>query len=256
LLTGSLGTLGVISQVTLRLKPLPEQSALVACCVGDEQTAEKLLPALVSSLTTPVAIELLACPAWDDHPALKTLDNASGRSASQRLYLVAGLEGTAPEVEFMIRQLSAEWRQQGVAQSLVVGESSEFWQRLTEFPAEGDSPLVLKASMVPSGVTPLVAAARKLDPHCSIQAHAGNGTVLIRLSRFPEGGLSRALVGILQPVASAYHGHLVVLSNPGGSEMTHQSVWGGIDAPFDLMTEIKRRFDPKDILNRGRFVYL
>jgi len=38
--------------------------------------------------------------------------------------------------------------------------------------------------------------------------------------------------------------------------MTHQSVWGGIDAPFALMSAVKRKFDPKDILNRGRFVYV
>jgi FAD/FMN-containing dehydrogenase len=38
--------------------------------------------------------------------------------------------------------------------------------------------------------------------------------------------------------------------------MTHQSVWGGIDAAFDLMTKVKQQFDPRDILNRGRFVYL
>jgi hypothetical protein len=38
--------------------------------------------------------------------------------------------------------------------------------------------------------------------------------------------------------------------------MTHQSVWGAIDAPLDLMTAVKRKFDPKDILNRGRFLYL
>jgi FAD/FMN-containing dehydrogenase len=115
---------------------------------------------------------------------------------------------------------------------------------------------VLKASVVPSGVTAVAEAARRLDPRCSIQAHAGSGTVLIKLAKFPEQGLSRALVGQLQPAAAAQHGHLVVLSNPSGTEMTHQSVWGAIDAPLDLMTAVKRKFDPKDILNRGRFVYV
>jgi FAD/FMN-containing dehydrogenase len=33
-------------------------------------------------------------------------------------------------------------------------------------------------------------------------------------------------------------------------------VWGATDAPLALMTEVKRKFDPQDILNRGRFVYL
>ena len=35
LLTGSLGTLGVITQVTLKIKPLPESSALLVCDVRD-----------------------------------------------------------------------------------------------------------------------------------------------------------------------------------------------------------------------------
>ena len=48
----------------------------------------------------------------------------------------------------------------------------------------------------------------------------------------------------------------IVLSNPSGAEMTHQSVWGATDSPLELMTAVKRRFDPKDILNRGRFVYV
>jgi glycolate oxidase FAD binding subunit len=49
LLTGSLGTLGVITQVTLRLKPIPEQTALVACVLPSTQAAESALAALVKS---------------------------------------------------------------------------------------------------------------------------------------------------------------------------------------------------------------
>jgi glycolate oxidase FAD binding subunit len=254
LLTGSMGTLGVITQVTLKLKPLPEQSVLVGCTLPNLGVAETLLASLVHSEASPTAIELLAGPAWHEDALLQPLHE--GGAGSDGAYLVVGLEGTVAEVDYMVRQLTSEWRTAAAVQPLVLGESTALWRRLAEFPAEGNSPLVLKASVVPSGVTALVAAARKLDPACSIQAHAGNGTVLIKLAAFPAQGLSRALVGDLQPVAAAHHGHVAVLSNPSGAEMTHQSVWGAIDAPLSVMSDIKRKFDPKDILNRGRFVYV
>ena len=79
--------------------------------------------------------------------------------------------------------------------------------------------------------------------------------MFVRFSKFPTGGLSRTLVAKLQTVAAAHHGHVIVLANPGGTEMTHQSVWGGVDVPFALMTEVKKQFDPKNLLNPGRFVY-
>jgi glycolate oxidase FAD binding subunit len=251
LLTGSMGTLGVITQVTLRLKPIPEQSALVACSVPNAETAERLLAGMVTSKITSSAVELLAGPAWRADPALADLDGSS----SDAVYLVIGLEGTGPEVEYMVRQLSAEWAELGIDSPLMVGQSAALWQRLIEFSAAGDSPLVLKANVAPSGTTAIVDAARRVDANCSIQAHAGNGIVIIKLSSFPSEGLSRALVGGLQPAAAAHHGQVIVLSNPSGAEMTHQSVWGATDSPLELMSEVKRRFDPNNILNRGRFVY-
>jgi glycolate oxidase FAD binding subunit len=251
LLTGSMGTLGVITQLTLRLKPIPEHSALLACSVADAAEAEKLLAALVTSKVTPMAIELLVGPEWRDEAALAGLAQESPAG----LVLVVGLEGTGPEVEYMIGQLSAEWRELGVDAPQVVGESASLWQRLIEFSAAGQSPLVLKANVRPSGTTAMIESARRLDPECSIQAHAGNGILIFKISRFPADGLSRALVGKLQPTAAAHGGQVVILSNPSGAEMTHQSVWGATDLPLALMGEVKRRFDPKDILNRGRFVY-
>src|SRR5439155_11622222 len=189
---------------------------------------------------------------WRDEPALASL----GSSNSKPLYLVVGLEGTAAEVESMIGNLTAEWHDAHIEEPLVVGEGATLWRRLVEFPAAGDSPLVLKANVVPSGTLAIMEAALRIDSECSIQAHAGTGVVIMKFAKFPEQGLSRALVGELQPVAAAHHGQTIVLSNPSGAEMNHQSMWVATDAPLDLMTEVKRRFDPRDILNRGRFVYV
>ena len=250
LLTGSLGALAVITQITLRLKPIPAQSALVACCVADGAGAERLLAALVGSKTTPVAVEVLAGPEWQKDPALAGIRSNSPNA----MYVLVGFEGTAAEVEYMVGQITEEWRELFAETPQVVGEAAALWQRLIEFSASGNSPLVLKANVVPSGTTAMIDAARRLDPDCSIQAHAGNGIVLLKLSQFPSQGLSRALVGNLQPVAAAHHGQVAILSNPSGAEMTHQSVFGMTDSPLALMQQVKHRFDPKNILNRSRFV--
>ncbi|MCA9143672.1 MAG: FAD-binding oxidoreductase [Planctomycetaceae bacterium] len=253
LLTGSLGTLGVITELTLKLKPIPDSFAIVVCSPSDLNHAEQLLAALVNSDTTPSAVELLAGPAWGANKHL-----AGDSSSSNALFLAVALEGTEPEVAFMIKQLGTEWRHEGVRshQALEGQAARDLFADMQEFPSAGESPLVLRANMVPSGTTRFIDAIQTLDKNCSIQSHAGNGIVLAKFSEFPSAGLARTLVGKLQAVAASARGNVVVLSNPGGSEMTHQSVWGAIDAPFELMTAVKREFDPKNILNPDRFVYV
>ncbi|MFM9117513.1 MAG: FAD-binding oxidoreductase [Planctomycetota bacterium] len=251
LLTGSLGTLGVITAVTLRLKPRTASSAFVGCVVTSDEQAEALLASISRSETTPVAVELLSGPAWQE-----TLQELGARPTDR--LLVVGLEGTLREVDWMVGRLRTEW--QSVTSREVVDWrdtlAQAWWSRLTEFPQAGDSPLVIKASVRPSGTVPMMAAIERLDPGASLQAHAGNGIVIARLSQIPAGGLSRTLVGQLQPVAAAQAGHITVWSNPGAVEATHQSVWGGMGLSFDLMTAVKRQFDPLDLLNPGRFVYV
>ena len=101
LLTGSLGTLGVITQVTLRLKPIPQRTALVAARVKNTTEAERHLAALIESTTTPVAIELLGGPAWADDPAVGELL----ASRDEALALAVGIEGSDDEVKWMLDTL-------------------------------------------------------------------------------------------------------------------------------------------------------
>ncbi len=85
LLTGSLGTLGVITQVTLKIKPLPEQSAFLVGDLRDWASAERLLAALVTSGTTPSAIELLAGRALARKRGARTVDGRVAGAPGGRL---------------------------------------------------------------------------------------------------------------------------------------------------------------------------
>jgi glycolate oxidase FAD binding subunit len=250
LLTGSVGTLGVITQLTLRVKPVPESSRFVACRARNWETAERLLEGLVTTQTMPAAIELLAGPAWSNDPTLGSLPDRGSA------HLAVGLEGNSDEVEWMCDALWNEWRRAGVAAEIVAeDQTAGLWMRLAQFPVAGSYPVVIKAALRPSRVVEFLQLLERLDPDCSLQAHAGNGVVIARMTQFGEGGLSKMLVGRLQPFATERGGHVIVMSCATPAELTHQCWFGAVGESILVMEEIKRQFDPKDLLNRGRFVY-
>ena len=63
LLTGSLGTLGIITQLTLKVRPIPETSAIAWVCFRNLQASSEALDRLNVSETRPIAVELLNAPA-------------------------------------------------------------------------------------------------------------------------------------------------------------------------------------------------
>ena len=101
----------------------------------------------------------------------------------------------------------------------------------------------------------MVAQLKSADPDCSLLAHAGNGIVIARLSDAVKPDVSRLLVSRLQPAARSAGGHVVIVSAPKDVELTRQSVWGGMGEAAKVMRAVKHEFDPKNILNRGRFVF-
>jgi glycolate oxidase FAD binding subunit len=259
LLTGSLGILGVIAQVTLKVRPRPARSLLLAASLPTAEIAERHLAAINVSPATPTSVILAKGNQWQRDESLAAL----AEDSADAWHLIVGLEGTAAEVDWMRSHLADDWRAMANTEARVVdelgslrpaGESNSLWQRLVEWPAVDDSPLVVKATVRPSGVTSFMQAAREVDPAAAFLSHAGSGVVLMKFSEFPKEGLSRTLIGKLQPAAAAQGGHLVVVRNASGSENTRQSVWGGGDAALELVRTVKRNFDPHDILNPGRFL--
>jgi glycolate oxidase FAD binding subunit len=57
----------------------------------------------------------------------------------------------------------------------------------------------------------------------------------------------------LETAARSQRGHAMLLSAPAELKQGIE-VWGASPSTFSLMREIKRQFDPSDLLNPGRFV--
>ncbi len=135
LLTGSAGTLAVITQVTLKVRPLPDISTFVVAPVVSLEQAERVLAALVRSRATPAAIELLLGAPWQNDPALGDL------RPGELGYLIAGLEGMETEVRWLTPTVINEWRllfDDGGAHSPEIREVAQaeveaLWRRLADF---------------------------------------------------------------------------------------------------------------------------
>ncbi|MGD0655668.1 MAG: FAD-binding oxidoreductase [Thermoguttaceae bacterium] len=240
LMAGSLGTLGVITQLTLRVSPIPETSALTACDPPDLETADKLLADLMQSPIRPAAVELALGPGRKDNPLLAP----APKDGAARLFV--GLEGTAVDVQWMLDALRDKWQASGVGSPMTVTSAwaKSLWDWLADFPAQ------VQIAVRPGALTKMIGAIVSLDPNCTIQAHAGNG--ILRAVFSPQKKFDFSQLRIL---AETGGGKLAVLKNPPDSGLICREVWGPESDAFAVMQSLKDRFDPAGILNPGRYIF-
>jgi glycolate oxidase FAD binding subunit len=275
LLTGSLGTLAVITQLALKLKPLPEQSATIVGACDGVATLETILGRLSQLEAIPVAIDVLAGRAWGQHIELRAgpssaaveIDLSAGveddpaRRKPHCLMVAVRVEGSEEEVDWLVKQVQSAIASGGgrAAHRLGVEEAGALWCRQVEFSDRGvgevgdASPLVLKFAVPPSAVPAIVDQLLIFDAECAIHAHAGNGIVFVRFTHFSQADLTTMLVGKLRPAAMQLGGTVVVVSSTMEG-LTPHMIWGGRNETDILLERIKRKFDPSNILNPGRFV--
>ena len=252
LMVGSLGSLAVMTQVTLMVRPMPETSVLVVAEPGGFDRTGQLLASLARTKTLPSAIQWLLGPAWRPLPGLE----AGPRSGLGRL--LVGLEGTQAEVDWMTGQLAREWQDAGhPAPKVISGPSAcDLWRALAEGPSDSSrtDSLLLQVQVPPARIVPAVRALLDCDPQASIQAYAGDG---ILRGRFASAQVEPAAVFCrkLRASLATLEGSLVVLETPADAELSRETVWGPPGDSQPVMEAIKHQFDPQGILNPGRFIF-
>jgi glycolate oxidase FAD binding subunit len=249
LLTGSLGTLAVVTQLALKVKPKSASAATVVAECSDLAIVERALERIAMLETPPVAIDVLIGEGW---PTESVAHNQ----------LVIRLEGTEQETKWLTEAVESAMGTAGcaAARALSKTQADTLWNRQIEFSDRGladtddGSPMVMKIAVPPSAVTEMIRDLLAVDPNCTIQAHAGNGIVMVRFREFRHEHISKSLVAKLRPAAVRLGGSLVVVRSKLDG-LTPHLVWGGRIDETVLLEQIKRQFDPRNILNPGRFVF-
>jgi glycolate oxidase FAD binding subunit len=267
LLIGSLGTLGVITAANFKVFPLPPQTATFQCGFADASAAirfgKKVWASAVGSrvlcleIISPRAQEYL-CDGWDprdpDHFAPVTpVQHHTAWTVSLR---VGGSEAVLDRVR----------RELGGASSAVLAAGPElaWWRWVADFEAKlvhrHQNAMLIAISTPPSaGAEALAAAEQTALEHNLVFSAVGRipaGSYLVGLaplavdppSAMQYANMASALRARLSKETSA-----VVVRCPTEAKR-HFDVWGSTPTDLSLMRAIRRAMDPRQILNRGRFL--
>ena len=233
LLTGSLGTLGVVVEATFRLYPLPAASATVVADIAPADL-RRCAGAILQSTLVPTSLDYFA--------------HATGSMLAVRFE--STLASTQAQAELAARLL-------GGNSHIVTGEDEQrVWGQFdsTTDTAEDDvlCRLVSIVSDLPGLLNVAANSAREAGTELTVRAHAGHGHALLRW-RGGDADTAVALVQGLRAEAEA-QGHNLVIWRAPGEVRSRVDVWGDAGEGLWLMRKVKQQFDPNATLNPGRFV--
>jgi glycolate oxidase FAD binding subunit len=248
--TGSHGSLGVISQVTLKLRPTPNSSSFVVVCPRDLEQVRVILERLNTSRARPVAIDLLNAAALERVPQLtEGLEPVTAPWA-----ILIGIEENNEAVTWQMEQLASELKEFKPAR---IGPNDkatcQLWDCLVQFQSLQDGGVTIKANLLSSRLTEWLNLAMDAPQPWSILAHAGNGIGYAHSPTDINQAEAMRCITAWRAAAVAQGGNLVVRRCPTDWKRDI-AVWGSPRSDSWLMQAIKRKLDPDAIMNPGRFI--
>jgi glycolate oxidase FAD binding subunit len=247
LFVGSYGTLGVIVELTVRLRPLPETERWVRVRFDHLKDAGVAVRAIMGADLIPTAIELL------DAEASRALA-LEGAPA-----LVVAFDGLPEQVDWQCTELSAVTAPLGGHGVVPVPDPASLNPAAAWASADGLA-AITRFSVLPALVTELMehgaAAARQRGFQAAWTSHAGVGVVTAALFSTSERPELKAVATVLAEWRGLAHsggGHATLEWAPLAVK-SQTPVWDDLGAAGRVMQRIKAQLDPKNILNPGRFV--
>lgn len=262
LFVGSEGTLGVVTEITLKINPRPTETSTALSTFDDLEDAGRAVSQIMHSGIIPSALEILG-----KHTILAINQNTDLNLPEVDAMLLVETDGyTKQETDFQMEKIIKVFKNNNpseVKQARSKEEAAELWSArksayavlariTTHFVLEDITVPMAKIAEMLKGVE---AIAERNNIHIATYGHAGDGNLhpqILYDGYDPEQVKNK----------DAATAELFKLSVDLGGTLTGEHGIGLSKAPFmklehdpvamDVMNSIKKLFDPNNILNPGK----
>ena len=242
LLAGSWGTLGVMTELTVKVLPAPEKTRTVLVM---DLNAANAVTAMTQALHSPHDV---TASAWLPRLLAASSGVSYVRDADTSVAAIR-VEGPGPSVEYRCQALREELGNFGRTEELHDHNSERFWTEIRDvlpFANEDDSRLIWRISVPPqAGAT----IADKLTGTSGSNAFLDWGGGLVWLAT-PQTNI--ASVNTNRTSIIECGGHATLLRAPEEFRAAVPVFQPQLDGLAKLSARIKQGFDPIGILNPGR----
>jgi glycolate oxidase FAD binding subunit len=241
---GARGTLGLVVEATLRLKPAPAHFAWVLAA-GSPAIAEAVRRGLGRAQVPAVALELLTVRLVAARKAA-----AASRDSPSPFVLAVGIEGVAAEMSWQEERVRGVLAAAGAGRSAVIRDAAagDFRRKIVDFRSVEATGLMIRGAVLASRLPDLIEAWRAAEPEAVLAAAAGSGVVRLSLpSATPQA------VAALRARAVNLGGSATVESMPVSYHGTVDP-WG-VATPA-LAGRLKAALDPHSLFLPGSYLGL
>ncbi len=270
LLAGAFGGLAVITEVTLMVRPRPEQSAMLVAPITSWEKAEEALAALGPRCSEVAAAEILLGPYWAK--GLASFPQLASDSTAQ--WLAIALEGSSHQVSALGSEICEVLRREALSEVCTIApdEIPEMWRRLEAFAGDrflagadektdGNRGYVLiQGHVLPGELIGVVGGLAKFPQVVAAQAHAARGIIRAWVECPCDTWWST-----VSEIRRQFHrlGRTAIIAcRPASWDIPVNFLWDvdlketaatpGLRERHQIMRRLRNLFDPHGILNPGR----
>jgi glycolate oxidase FAD binding subunit len=248
LFVGSFGTLGVLVELTFKLRPVPDEERFVAVAFAGLKDLDAAVRTVMASDLVPMALDVLDAEA------------ARAVGITAPFALVVGFDGLSAQIDWQVAELGRLAAADGGRTIGPLAGDAATRLGVAAREAFAAPASMMRFAVLPTHVTDTIeqgtAAARARGLGCAWSAHAGVGVVTGVLSA-PTGRETLAVVASVldewRKVARANGGWATLEWAPLAVKSA-LPVWDDLGAAGRVMQRIKAQLDPNNLLNPGRFV--
>ena len=238
LYVGSYGTLAVMTQITFKLRPMPDCSSTLLITSSNPASLFQFGRVVLNSEVQPASIiltqrlpESVALCASDDALLIRFIDNEAAVQAQVKRVI------STAEKDHQLR-----------VNVLSQMESEALWRAVADLEHRETR---IKVSVPISATRDLLDQTITLLPDCIAAADLGTGIIRLAFDLDDESAVDS--IHRVRASAAAVNGSAVIEKAALQVRRAIDS-WGDVGSTATLMKSIKAAFDPQSLLNPGKFV--